>query len=149
MSRIPRLQEYLKTAFTGEAASAARFRAYAEQAERDGLPNVAKAWSRLAGAKDRLAMALLEAAGEVRGRDTDLARAVSEERFENDVLYPKMIKDLGEPGADVLLKVVSAQKDHLRQMEALRDALDAAPGDVSLPVEVEKGATGNTGAARS
>lgn len=138
MSRIPRVQEHLKTAFTAEAASAARYRAYADQAERDDLPNAAKVWSRLAAAKDRLAIALLEAAEEVRGEETDVARAVAEERYENDVLYPKMIRDVGETGADVLLKVVAAQKDHLRQLEALREALNAAQGDVALPVEVEK-----------
>jgi len=149
VSRIPRVQEHLKTAFTAEAASAARYRAYADQAERDDLPNAAKVWARLAAAKDRLALALLEAAEEVRGKETDVARAVAEERYENDVLYPKMIKDVGDAGADVLLKVVAAQKDHLRQLEALREALNAAQGDVALPVEVEKGAAGNQGAARS
>jgi rubrerythrin len=148
LSRIPRVQEHLKAAFTAEAASAARFRAFADQAERDGLPNLARAWSKLAAAKDRLAIELLEAAGEVRGKETDVARAVAEERYENDVLYPKMIKDVGEPAADVLLKVVAAQKEHLRQLEALREALNAAQGDVQLPVEVEKG-RGNQGAARS
>lgn len=148
MSRIPRVQEHLKTAFTAEAASAARYRAYASRAERDGLPNVAKAWSRLAAAKDQLAVALLEAAAEVGGQESDVARAVAEERYENDVLYPKMIREVGGDGADVLLKVVTAQKDHLRQLEALRGALNAAQGDVDLPVEVEKGA-GNQGAARS
>jgi rubrerythrin len=140
VSRIPRFQEYLKTAFTAEAASAACFRAYADRAGRDGLPNVAKAWLRLAAAKDRLAVALLEAAEEVRGRDTDIAQAVAEERYENDVLYPKMIKDLGQPAADALLEVVAAQKDHLRQLEALREALGASTGDVGLPVEVDQGA---------
>jgi rubrerythrin len=140
VSRIPRSQEHLKTAFTAEAASAARFRAYADRAGRDGLPNVAKAWLRLAAAKDRLAVALLEAAEEVRGKDTDIAQAVAEERYENDVLYPKMIKDLGQPAADALLEVVAAQKDHLRQLEALREALGASTGDVGLPVEVDQGA---------
>jgi rubrerythrin len=148
VSRIPRVQEHLKTAFTAEAVSAARYRAYAGQAERDGMPNVARAWSKLATAKDRLAVALLDAAEEVRGKETDVARAVAEERYENDVLYPKMIKDVGEPAADVLLQVVATQKDHLRQLEALREALNAAQGDVDLPVEVEKG-SGNQGAARS
>jgi rubrerythrin len=148
LSRIPRVQEHLKTGFTAEAASAARYRAFAAQAERDGLPNVAKAWSKLAAEKDRLAIALLDAAEEVGGKETDVVRAVAEERYENDVLYPKMIKDVGQPAADVLLRVVATQKEHLRQLEALRDALNAAQGDVDLPVEVEKG-RGNQGAQRS
>jgi len=140
VSRIPRFQEHLKTAFTAEAASAARFRAYADQAERDGLPNVAKAWLRLAAAKDRLAVSLLEGAEEVRGKETDVAQAIAEERYENDVLYPKMIRDVGGAAAQTLSQVVEAQKDHLRQLDALRDALTSSTGDVDLPVEVDQAA---------
>jgi rubrerythrin len=139
VSRIPRFQEHLKTGFTAEAASAARFRAYAAQARTDGLPNLARAWLDLAGTKDQLAIALLEASEQVRGKDTDLAAAISEERYENDILYPKMIKDIPGPVADVFLKLVATQKEHLRRLEGLRDALQASRGDVDLPAEVDQG----------
>jgi rubrerythrin len=136
VSRIPRFQEHLKTAYTAEAASAARFRAYAARAERDGLPNLARRWTQLAGAKDALAVALLEAAEQVWGEETDLVAALAEERFENEVLYPKMIRDLDPESADPLLHVVAAQKEHLRALEAMRRDLTAAQGDVALPAEV-------------
>ena len=136
MSRIPRFQEHLKAAFTAEAASAARFRACATRAEGEGLPNLAGRWTRLAEAKDQLAVALLEAAEQVRGGETDLVAAIAEERFENDVLYPKMIRDLDPKNADPLLRVVAAQKEHLRELEAMRQALTSSPGDVVLPPEV-------------
>ncbi|HXO20516.1 MAG TPA: hypothetical protein VOA87_11405 [Thermoanaerobaculia bacterium] len=139
MSRIPRFQEHLKAGFTAEAASAARYRAFAERAGRDGLPNLARAWTKLAADKDQLAISLLDAAGQVHGLDSDLAAAIAEERYENDVLYPKMIRDVDAPTADVFLKLVTAQKDHLRRMEALREALHASQGDVELPVEVDQG----------
>jgi rubrerythrin len=139
VSRIPRFQEHLKTGFTAEAASAARFRAYAAQAKADGLPNLARAWLDLAAAKDQLAISLLDASEQVRGKDTDLGSAISEERYENDILYPKMIRDVAEPVADVFLKVVATQKEHLRRLEALRESLNAAKGDVTLPAEVDKG----------
>ena len=119
MSRIPRFQEHLKTAFTAEAASAARFRADA--------------------AKDALAVEMLEAAEQVRGLDADLGNAVSEERYENDVLYPKMIRDVDQETANVFLRVVNAQKEHLRLLETLRADLNAAQGDVALPPEVDRG----------
>lgn len=136
MSRIPRFQEHLKTAFTAEAASAARCRAYAVRAERDGLPNLARHWRSMAEEKDRLAIELLEAAEQVHGADADLGNAIAEERYENDALYPKMIRDVKEHVADVLLRVVSAQKDHLRRLESLREAYNAAEGDVVVPAEV-------------
>ncbi|HYG63127.1 MAG TPA: hypothetical protein VEL74_11140 [Thermoanaerobaculia bacterium] len=139
MSRIPRFQEHLKTGFTAEAASAARCRAFAVQAERDGLPNLAKNWLRMAAEKDKLAIQLLDASEQVRGMDADLGTAIAEERYENDVLYPKMVRDVDQDTADVLLKVVNAQKEHLRQLESLRVSLNAAQGDVQLPAEVDRG----------
>ncbi len=139
MSRIPRFQEHLKAGFTAEAASAARFRACAERARRDGLPNLARRWLRLAAEKDALAVALLDAAGQVRGTDADLGHAISEERYENDILYPKMIRDVDQETANVFLRVVTAQKEHLRQLERLREEANAAQGDVALPPEVDKG----------
>jgi rubrerythrin len=135
VSRIPRFQEHLKTGFTAEAASAARCRAYAVRAERDGLPNLGRHWRALAEEKDRLAVELLEASEQVRGMDADLGNAISEERYENDALYPRMIRDVNERVADVFLKVVAAQKDHLRRLESLREAYNSAQGDVALPVE--------------
>jgi rubrerythrin len=139
VSRIPRFQEHLKAGFTAEAVSAARCRAYAARAERDGQPNLARHFRRLAAAKDELALELLVAAEQVRGTDADLGSAIAEERYENDILYPKMIRDVDEETADVFLKVVAAQKEHLRQLEALRQEVNAAQGDVSLPAEVDRG----------
>jgi rubrerythrin len=139
VSRIPRFQEHLKTGFTAEAASAARYRAYADRAQKDGLPNLARRWQRMAAAKDALAVALLEAAEQAGGTDADLGNAISEERYENDVLYPKMIRDVDEETANVFLRVVNAQKESLRVLESLRKETNAAPGDVALPPEVDRG----------
>ena len=139
MSRIPRSLEYLKTGFTAEAVSAARFRAYADQAEKDGRPNLAHRWLRLAADKDALAVKLLAAAGQVRGEAADLTSAIEEERYENDVLYPKIVRDVDQATSDVILQVLEAQKAHLREMEELRRALTSATGDVTLPAEVDQG----------
>jgi rubrerythrin len=139
VSRIPRYQEHLKTGFTAEAVSAARCRAYAARAERDGRPNLSRQWLRLAAEKDALAVKLLEAAEQVRGEAADVVAALSEERYENDVLYPKMIRDVDQATADILLQVLEAQKAHLRHLEELREALAASTGDVSLPTTVDQG----------
>jgi rubrerythrin len=139
VSRIPRSQEHLKTGFTAEAASAARFRSYASRAQRDGQPNLAGRWLRLAAEKDALAIAMLEAAVPIGSLDADLGNAISEERFETDILYPKMIRDVDQETANVFLRVVSAQKEHLRQLEMLRQESNSAQGDVALPPEVDRG----------
>lgn len=143
MSRIPRHEEHLKTGFTAEAASAARFRAYAARAEADGLPNLGEQWRRLAAEKDRLAALQLEAAGQVHGVGDDLATAIQNERYENDVLYPKMLREIGGEAADTLLAVIAAQKDHLRRLDDLRTRYQAAKGDVDLPPEVDQGVHGS------
>lgn len=130
MSRLPRQTEHLKTAFTAEAVSAARFRAYAARAQKDGLPNLAKRWLELAVAKDALAVAQLEAAGQVRGAALDIGAALAEESYENDVLYPKMQGQVDDETAAILGQVVSTQKDHYSQISRMREAYNASQGDV-------------------
>ena len=130
MSRLPRHLEHLKTAFTAEAVSAARFRAFAGRADADGFPNLARHWRDLAAAKDALAAAQLEAAGQVRGAALDIGSALAEESYENDILYPKMIRDVDADTAAVLEQALAAQKDHLARLSRLREANDAAQGDV-------------------
>lgn len=133
MSRIPRSQEHLKTGFTAEAVSAARFRAFAARAEADGLPNLADRWRRLAAEKDDLAVAQLNATGRVRGDATDVAAAISNERYENDVLYAKMIGEVDAETAEVLRSVVESQRAHLAQLEEMRRDFQASSGDVAAP----------------
>ncbi len=130
MSRLPRFQEYLKTGFAAEAKSAAQYRAFAERAQRDGLTKLAEKWSELAAEKDRLAIMQLEAAGQVRGEHEDIAVALAEDYYENEILYPKMIREVGGDTADVLRGVIEAQKKHIGQLEVLREELQAAQGDI-------------------
>jgi rubrerythrin len=130
VSRVPRFQEHLKTGFTAEAVSAARCRAHAARAEREGQPNLAAAWLELAAAKDTLAIQQLEAAGQVRDGEIALADALAEDRFENDVLYPKMIRDVEGAAGEVFKKVVAAQQEHVSRLQELRSALQGASGDI-------------------
>ena len=130
MSRVPRFREYLKTGFTAEAATAASYRAYAARAEEGGRPNLAQKWLDLALRKDALAILQLEATEALGNAATCLRDAIAEENYENDVLYPKMMRDLdGEP-ARVLQKVVDAQQEHLEDLERLQSSLQASEGDV-------------------
>jgi rubrerythrin len=137
VSRIPRVLEHLKTGFTSEAVAAAKYRTYAHRAEADGRPQLARRWRELAQEKDELARLQLEATGQVRGGATDLTAEIAEERYENEVLYPKLIRDSGADGAVGLFQqVIEAQKDHLERLTALRRALGASEGDVQMPEEV-------------
>lgn len=130
MSRLPRAQEYLKTGFNAEAASAAKFRAASARAARDGQPKLAAAWLELAGEKDELARLQLEAAGQVRGGAVDLEAALAEERYENDALYPRMAKEVDTETAAVFTQIAGKQKEHLARLESLLDALTRSQGDI-------------------
>ena len=133
MSRLPRSQEHLKTAFAAEAASAARFRAYATRAEGEEMPALAEHWRRLAGDKDRLAGELLEAAGQTPDAAGAVREALAEERYENDVLYPRLIRLGGDDVRATLSEVAGRQKKHLLRLESLRSALAQARDDVEPP----------------
>ena len=50
-----------------------------------------------------------------------------------------MIRDVDQETDNVFLRIVNAQKEHLRQLETLRNDLNAAQGDVALPPEVDRG----------
>ncbi len=135
MSRLPRVQENLKAGFTAEAAAAARYRAYALRAAKDALPNLAAHWHDLARQKDELAILQLEAAGKVRGSAEDLDAEMAEERYENEVLYPKLIA-LSPDAAATFEKVIAEQTAHLARMESLREALVSSPGDAPATAAV-------------
>ncbi|HVS03692.1 MAG TPA: hypothetical protein VMT16_13055 [Thermoanaerobaculia bacterium] len=134
MSRLPRHLEHLRTGFTAEAASAATFRAFAEQAEAEGKPNLARRWRELAAAKDRVAIDLLIAAGEVGEEAANLRVAIAEEQYENEVLYPRLIGEMRLLGRSqelrALERVVEAQEGHLRELDGLRRGLTSSTGDV-------------------
>lgn len=130
MSRLPRSLEYLKTGFNAEAQSAARLRAAAARAGGEGKPNLAKALTDLATEKDGLAVAQLEAAGQVRDATADLEAAIAEERYENDALYPRMLADVDDETAAVFKDVVARQQQHAQRLESLLDQLTASSGDL-------------------
>jgi len=130
VSRLPRAQEYLKTGFNAEAASAARFRAAAVRAAQEGHPKLADAWRELAVAKDELARIQLEAAGGIHGGDQDLAAALAEERYENDSLYPRMSGEVDAATAAIFAQVAARQQEHMARLDSLLDAMTRSPGDI-------------------
>ena len=114
VSRVPRSLEHLKTGFTAEAVSAARYRAFASHAENSGKPNLARRWLELAAQKDALAILQLQAAGQVRADQANVGDALAEKRFENDVLYPKLLRAVDEETASVFQEVASYRASSVR-----------------------------------
>ena len=130
MSRVPRSQEHLKTGFTAEAVSAARFRAYAARAERDGKPNLARKWLELAAEKDALAILQLEAAGQVRAEAPNRGDATAAEQYDDGARCANLSRSVEDGAADVFEQVVSAQKETETALSGLAKSLQAATGDI-------------------
>jgi len=130
VSRLPRAQEYLKTGFNAEAASAARLRAAAQRATAEGKPKLASALGELAADKDALAYAQLEASGQLRDAEESVAAALAEERYENDALYPRMAAEVDDATARVFADVVGKQHAHAERLEAILDQLSRSKGDL-------------------
>jgi rubrerythrin len=136
VSRIPRHFEHLKTGSTAEAVSAAKFRAFARQAERQGLDKLAAHWRELAARKDELAIVQLEASGQTAGDAEDLGAAIQDERYENDILYPKLIEGTADAAARAVFEqVLAEQRRHLERLLALRDAFNLSRTDPQMPAE--------------
>jgi rubrerythrin len=130
VSRVPRSLEHLKTGVSAAAVAAARYRAFAAQAEKNGMPNLAQQWLELASGKDALAIMQLEAGGQVRDDGANVRDALAEERFENDVLYPKLIRDVEADTAEVFQRVVSAQQKTAVTLRGMRESLQSSTGDI-------------------
>ncbi len=120
MSRLPRHLEHLKTGFTAEAVSAACYRAYAQNAEEQGLENLAREWRSLAAEKDQMAIEQLSAAGRINDELRNIIEAITTDRYENDVLYPKLIRDSEGGEQDIFRKMMDNQQNHLGRIESLR-----------------------------
>lgn len=135
MPRVPRAVKQLRAGFAAEAGAAARFRAYADRADAEALPNLARHWRRLARAKDELASSFLAATDPLQGGLADLEQAIIEERRKSESFYPEMASSLDEVRRSTVDEVLADQRQHLAWMEALHGALTVARGDVEAPVD--------------
>ena len=82
----------LKEAFSGESQANRRYLAFAEKAEKEDLPAVAKLFRAAAFAETVHALNHLGIMGEVRSTTENLETAVSGETFEFDEMYPEYIQ---------------------------------------------------------
>jgi rubrerythrin len=91
-------EQHLRDAFAGESQANRKYLAFAEKAEKEGYPQVAKLF-RAAGAAETVhAHAHLRALGEIGSTEDNLKVAVAGETHEFKQMYPEMIKDAKEEG---------------------------------------------------
>ena len=84
--------ENLKAAFAGESQANRRYLAFAQKAEEEGRPQVAKLFRAAAEAETVHALNHLRIVGEVKTTPENLNTAVSGETFEFKQMYPRYLK---------------------------------------------------------
>ena len=85
-------EQNLKAAFAGESQAHMRYLAYAEQAEKEGKPNIARLFRAIAQAERVHATGHLQALGGVDRTSANLAAAEGGETFEVNEMYPPYIE---------------------------------------------------------
>jgi len=81
-------EESLKAAFAGESQAAEKYLVWAEQADEEGYPNVAKLFRAISFAETRHARNHLRVMGGIGSTADNLAAAFGGESFEVDEMYP-------------------------------------------------------------
>ena len=142
--------ENLAVAFAGESQANRKYLAFARQAEKEGLPQIAKLFRAAADAETIHALAHLQNKGGVGSTLENLQAAVAGETYEFTDMYPPMVAAAeaeGHRGRTMLAFAAKAEKVHAglfaQALEALRSGADLSKMDVYLcPVcgDIEFGA---------
>jgi rubrerythrin len=91
-------EQNLRDAFAGESQANRRYLAFAKQAEKEGLKQVAKLFRAAAEAETVHAHAHLRALGGINSTAENLKEAISGETHEFKTMYPAMIEAAKEEG---------------------------------------------------
>ena len=121
----------LKEAFAGESQAFQKYTAFAEKAEKDGLPNVARLFRLTAQAEQIHAGGHFKALDGVGSTAENLQAAIEGETFEFEKMYPPMLATAEEEGhkAKLMFKyAVKAEKVHAelygKALKAVKEGKD-------------------------
>jgi len=128
-------EENLKAAFAGESQARIRYLIFAEAAEREGKPNIARLFRAIAYAEQVHAANHLGELGGIGKTPENLAEAIAGETFEVEEMYPAydaVAQLQAENGAKRSIHyALEAEKVHARMYEKAKEA--AAKGqDIEL-----------------
>jgi rubrerythrin len=91
--------ENLEKAFAGEAQAHFRYLGFAERADEEGYPGLAKLFRAAAKAEEVHALSHRRALGAEEGTMENLKSALEDETYEFKKMYPAMVKDAAEENA--------------------------------------------------
>lgn len=124
---MSRTEENLKAAFAGESQANRKYLAFAEAADKEGFPQVAKMFRASAESETIHALAHLRALKAVKSTKENLAEAIGGETYEFEKMYPGMIEDArAESAKEALMSFQFAnavEQVHARLYQGLLDSL--------------------------
>jgi len=133
---MPTTKENLETAFAGESQANRKYLAFARQAEKDGLANVAKLFRATAEAETFHAHGHLRALDAIKSTVENLQAAIDGETYEFTEMYPPMLEQAeaeGHKAKTMFRFAVEAEKVHAG---LYAKALEAVKSGTDLDVEV-------------
>jgi len=128
--------ENLQTAFAGESQANRKYSAFAEQADKDGFPNVAKLFRAAAQAETFHAKGHLKNMGGIKSTAENLQSAIAGETYEFTEMYPPMLAQAeaeGHKSKTMFKWAMEAEKVHAA---LYTKALEAINTGKDLDVEV-------------
>jgi len=121
------VKRFLQDAFAGESQAHMRYLIFAERAEEEGFPNVARLFKAIAYAEFVHAKNHLSELGMVGSTAVNLGAAVEGEEFEVNEMYPvyyEAAKLQGETGAQRTIRfAMEAEKGHAELYSRAREAV--------------------------
>lgn len=119
----------LQDAFAGESQAHMKYMIFADQAEREGLPNVARLFRAASYSEQMHATAHLRALGGVNATPKNLEGALGGENFEVDEMYPAYIataKAQEEKAATTTMdRALQAEKVHSKLYARAKETAEA------------------------
>jgi len=95
---MSKTEENLKTAFAGESQANRKYLAFAEKAEKEGFPQVAKIFRAAAAAETVHAHNHLRVLGGIKSTKDNIKAAVEGEHYEFTKMYPEFLEDAKNEG---------------------------------------------------
>ncbi len=131
---MPTTQDNLKEAFAGESQAFQKYTSFAEKADKDGLPNIAKLFRTTAQAERLHAAGHFAALEGVNDTVANLEAAIGGETYEFEQMYPPMLEQAEAEGhkAKKMFKFAVAAEEVHAKLYAL--ALEAAKKGEDLSV---------------
>ncbi|MFX1328902.1 MAG: rubrerythrin family protein [Promethearchaeota archaeon] len=95
---MTKTEENLKTAFAGESQANRKYLAFAEKAEKEGFPQVAKVFRAAAAAETVHAHNHLRVLGGIKATKENIQEAIDGEHHEFTSMYPAFLEDAKKEG---------------------------------------------------